>query len=532
MAAQSSMHNLTTLIKRLEAATSRLEDIATSVDGAPSSLNGAARGSEAAAVPTQSQTTSAAVPEPPKPADPLPVQIEEFDELIATDVTAFVQAASKIGGLVEEQAKSVLQAFQAERTFLLMTTKAKKPDPMNADIIGEIHKYISAVDEIKETNRPSPLFIHLSMVSEGIVGLGWIMEARPGDYVDSALGGAQYNGNKVLKEYREKDENHVKYVQAYYKIFKALAEYTRRNYKLGLTWNQTDGIDAIEALNQIQSGTATPRANQATAGGAPPPPPPPLPVFDDNGVPHAPPPPPGGAAKGGDMSAVFDQLNQGSAVTANLRKVDKSEMTHKNPSLRAGAPMPQRSGSQTSLGSNRSKSPMPAKKPDSLKGKKPGKKELDGNKWIVENFDNTGSDIIEIPAEINHSILISKCSKCIIKVKGKANAISIDNCSGLSILIDSLVSSIDVIKSPKFALQVDGVLPTIMLDQVDGGQIYLQEESMKSPPEVFTSKCSSINVVTPPANDEDDSREQPLPEQLRTYFQNGHLVTEVVEHAG
>lgn len=85
-----------------------------------------------------------------------------------------------------------------------MTTKAKKPDPMKPEIIAEIHKYISEVDELKETNRASPFFTHLSMVSEGIVGLGWIMETRPADYVVSALGGAQYNGNKVLKEYKEK----------------------------------------------------------------------------------------------------------------------------------------------------------------------------------------------------------------------------------------------------------------------------------------------------------------------------------------
>ena len=328
-----------------------------------------------------------------------------------------------------------------------------------------------------------------------------------------------------------RDPNHVKYAQAYYKIFRSLAEYTRQHYKTGLTWNNTDGIDAMEALNQIQSGVATPKASQAnqSSGGPPPPPPPPLPVFDDNGVPQAPPPPAGGAAKGGDMNAVFSQLNQGSAVTSGLKKVDKADMTHKNPSLRAA---PQRSDSQTSLTSSRSKSPMPAKKPDSLKSKKPGKKELDGNKWIIENFENTGSEIIEIPAELNHSILISKCSKCVIQVKGKANAISIDNCTGLSILIESLVSSIDVIKCPKFALQVDGVLPTILLDQIDGAQIYLQEASMRSPPEIFTSKCSSINIVTPPKSDDDDSKETPLPEQLRSYFKNGHLVTEVVEHAG
>lgn len=35
------------------------------------------------------------------------------------------------------------------------------------------------------------------------------------------------------------------------------------------------------------------------------------------------------------MSSVFAQLNQGEGVTKGLRKVDKSEMTHKNPELRS-----------------------------------------------------------------------------------------------------------------------------------------------------------------------------------------------------
>lgn len=231
------------------------------------------------------------------------------------------------------------------------------------------------------------------------------------------------------------------------------------------------------------------------------------------------------------MTAVFDQLNQGSSVTSGLRKVDKSEMTHKNPSLRAGSVVPQRSDSQSSANS-RSKSPMPAKKPDSLKSKKAGKKELDGSKWIVEDFNNTGNDVIVVKAELNQSILISKCSKCVIQVRGKANAISVDNCSGLSMLVESLVSSIDVIKSTKFAIEVEGVLPTILMDQVDGAQIYLQEKSMKSPPEVYTNKCSAINIVTPPEGEHDDGKEQPLPEQLRSYFKNGKLLTEVMEHAG
>lgn len=241
------------------------------------------------------------------------------------------------------------------------------------------------------------------------------------------------------------------------------------------------------------------------------------------------------SAKSGDMSAVFDQLNQGSSVTAGLRKVDKSEMIHKNPSLRAGAAMPQRSNSQGSVSSSasRGKSPVPSKKPkpESMRTKKPPRKELDGNKWIIENFDNTGSEVIEIEGQISHSILISRCTKCIIKVTSKANAISIDNCTGLSILVESLVSSLDVIKSPKFQVQVDGVVPTILLDQVDGATIYLSRESMAT--EVFTSKSSSVNIVLPPKSEtEGDDKECAIPEQIRSVVKNGAVVSEIVEHAG
>lgn len=326
----------------------------------------------------------------------------------------------------------------------------------------------------------------------------------------------------------------MEYIQAYYKIFRALSAYVKEYFATGLTWNNADGIDALEALKQVQSSGTVSKAAAPGGGAPPPPPPPPLPKFDSNGPPPPPPPPASskGAAQGGDMTAVFDQLNQGSAVTSGLRKVDKSQMTHKNPSLRATSTVPERSNSQTSAGSaGRGKSPLPSKKPDSLRSKKPGRKELDGSKWIVENFENTQSEVIEIPAELNHSILISKCNKAVIKVNGKANAISIDNCTGLSILIDSLVSSLDVIKATKFQVQVDGVVPTILLDQVDGAQIYLSNASLAT--EIFTSKCSALNVVLPPKDDsEDDSKEIPFPEQLRSVIKNGSLVSEIVEHAG
>nr|POE94713.1 adenylyl cyclase-associated protein [Quercus suber] len=326
--------------------------------------------------------------------------------------------------------------------------------------------------------------------------------------------------------------NHVKYIQSFLTLLRALLAYIKRNYPKTLTWNN-DGIDAVQAYREIDS-TDSPTNGVPSippSGGPPPPPPPPLPTFDN--VPAPPPPPPGGAPKpvaGGDMGAVFHQLNRGEAVTSGLKKVDKSQMTHKNPSLRAGSTVPDA----------RSKSPGPnvKPKPASMRqnstpvtpSKRVGKKELDGNKWIIENWDAPPQPLT-IEVQLTQSLLISNCKNTTIILRGKANAISIDNCPRLQILVESLISSIDVIKSPNFAVQVTGALPTILLDQVDGASLYLGHDSLAC--EVFTSKCSSVNIVLPPADEQQgDSVECPLPEQLRSYVKDGKVVSEIVEHAG
>jgi adenylyl cyclase-associated protein len=82
-----------------------------------------------------------------------------------------------------------------------------------------------------------------------------------------------------------------------------------------------------------------------------------------------------------------------------------------------------------------------------------------------------------------------------------------------------------------------GVLPTILMDSVDGAQVYLGKDSMNT--EVIYSKCSGINLNIIDAanvddyNEEGDYKEVPLPEQIRTYIsKDGKIVSEIVEHAG
>ena len=284
--------------------------------------------------------------------------------------------------------------------------------------------------------------------------------------------------------------------------------------------------NALQEVQSDQPPSKTPPVGASTA----PPPPPPLPNFD-NGPPPPPLPSNGASSKtdANDMGAVFDEISRGSNVTSHLKKVDQSQMTHKNPSLRASnasAPSgPARSSSTTSTSSRPDKKP----KPESMRQKKPPKKELEGNKWLIENYDNHDG-MLEVEAHISHSILISRCTKTTIRVDGKANAISLDNCSRVSLIIDSLVSSVDVIKSPRFEIQVLGTLPTIMLDQVDSASLYLSRKSLGT--EIFTSKCTSVNINIPGPTDDDDYTEKPVPEQIKSVVGNGQVVSEIVEHAG
>ena len=131
---------------------------------------------------------------------------------------------------------------------------------------------------------------------------------------------------------------------------------------------------------------------------------------------------------------------------------------------------------------------------------------------------------------MNQAILISRCNNTTIIIKGKGNQVTVDNSSRCSIVVDSLVATIDVVKANNFALQVLGAVPTVMLDQVDSAQIYFSKES--SGTKVFTSKSAGINLNI--IGEDEDYNEIPLPSQICSYYDpvKGDLVNEIVEHAG
>lgn len=133
---------------------------------------------------------------------------------------------------------------------------------------------------------------------------------------------------------------------------------------------------------------------------------------------------------------------------------------------------------------------------------------------------------------LTHSVLISKCNNATIMLKGKANAVTVENTNRVSLIVESLVSTVDVVKSQNFGLQVLETIPTILLDQVDGAQIYLSKESASA--RVYSSKSASVNLnVLTGDGDDADYKELPLPSQICSWWDEakGEVVNEIVSHA-
>jgi adenylyl cyclase-associated protein len=192
-------------------------------------------------------------------------------------------------------------------------------------------------------------------------------------YIEGIQGEVRmFNANvKGSADLDNRDPKQIEWIQSYYQVFKDLTVYVKQTFPQGIPWNPK-GVSLEEAIKSVEENQPPPPAPHPKAAGGPPPPPPP---------PGPPPPPlkfddvPKPAADSSGLGAVFGELNKGEAVTKGLRKVNADQMTHKNPSLRAGATVPTRSDSASSVSSvNRGKSPAPGKKPV---------QKLEGNKWIL-----------------------------------------------------------------------------------------------------------------------------------------------------
>lgn len=206
----TQVNALTLMVRRLEAATSRLEDIASSSfpDGDTRAVG--ATGSTTTSSPSAGAAIANPEAAPKVVAESAPPAIEAFDEVVNTELKNWLELSGNLGSVIEGQSKAVQQAFAAQRQFLFIANKAKKPDDRTLmELLKDLQASMEKTDEFRQSNRDPALKDPLSMVADGVGSLGWVTIGAGGgmkshEYINELVGGAQMYGNKVLKEHRER----------------------------------------------------------------------------------------------------------------------------------------------------------------------------------------------------------------------------------------------------------------------------------------------------------------------------------------
>lgn len=468
------------LVARLEAVTGRLESVA--------SRGGGSGGSPAA-------------------DDDDPEWLDDYNQFHTEHYDTFQKATEALGADCTEQAKLLAKAFEAHKNLITIAGRHNRPNANDLPaLLKPLSEGITAVQNFRESNRKSAQFNQLSALSEAVPFLGWVaVSPKPAAYVQQMEESAQFYTNKVLKEFRESDPKQADWAKSLIKLLKATQVHVKDNHKTGLSWN----INKPAATGSTTSGGAS------AAGGAPPPPP-------------GPPPPPAPAAPSAnsdskeiDKSQLFASLNKGSGVTSGLKKVSDDMKTHKNPALRNQGPV---AAAKSSALSPRPYSPPKFKKFNAPEAKKPPVFERIDKKWIIEYQDGNQNLVIDQTND-KQSVYMFKCKNSVLQVKGKMNAIILDNCTKCGVVFTDLISTAEFINCQSIKAQANGVVPTISVDKTDGAQIFLTEKSLDT--QIISAKSSEMNVCV--TNEEGDLNEFPLPEQFKTEWNGKKFVTTTMD---
>lgn len=442
-----------------------------------------------------------------------------YDNLISTYIDRYVELSSKLDPLVQQQAALVKQAVTAQRAFLSVASQSKKPaDSALQSLLKPTSDKMAEISGIRDKNRAHKFFNWLSVLSEGISALGWVViSPTPGPAVDEARSSSEFYSNKILMQYKNnKDaegELQREWVGAFNNFLKELRSYIKQYHTTGLSWNPRGGEASAAS---VSSGPPAP-----SGGGAPPPPSaggPPPPAFGG-------PPPTDKEVKGTSAdarAALFSEINkvkerQAGGRTEGLRKVQDHE---KNKNKKISGVVTAGSEKAPAAGGARGTGAGPAKPP---------KLALEGNKWIVE-FQKDNKGIVIEETEPKHTVYIYKCENSVVQVKGKVNAITLDGCKKTGVVFESAIASCEIVNCQSVQIQVTGKVPNFAVDKTDGCQLFISKESLAA--EIVTSKISEMNIVLPPKNEGEDGTECPVSEQYLTVIKGNSLHTTPVSHLG
>ncbi|GFX54717.1 adenylyl cyclase-associated protein 2 [Trichonephila clavipes] len=398
--------------------------------------------------------------------------VSDFEQLLNTSLQNFINASEAIGGPLVSLAGKVKGAFLKNLELIQFGLRNAQP-PMDSERMKAYANGIREIVETREGPKDSIFSNHFATVREAILALGWInVKPAPTQYIKDARDSGEYYANRVLSN-NKGNQLHRNWVTSWNQLLTDLQKYVAANFLTGFTWG-----------NGEARGAAFP----------PPPPPPPsafLPDISTQGD--------------GGRQALLNDLNQGSSITQHLKPVKRDR---NGPTPHAPPAVQERVTA--------------AKPPPEVT--RPPKLHLEGRKWVVEYQKNQHELCIE-NNDMSQSLAMFKCENVSLQVVNKMNNVVIDTCKSSLVVLNGIISSVELIRCNRVEVKLSGIVPLVNMDNCDSVQVLVTNTSRSV--ELITSKSTSCNVCL--LQDDGEYKELPVPEQIKTTVAGNKLVSSVIE---
>jgi len=440
-----------------------------------------------------SASTTPSLP-PSTQAQETPKSLRAYESYLQATLIPFLEAATALGGQAVELGAVVKGAWDAQRDFLVMAA-AVKPPANDTQIISKLAPVQAAIQKVQKMIQRNEFENHAKAVAEGMQALTWVVvRPAPCEYIENFIGAADFWGNKVRIQHKRTAPEHVLFVDAYKKVVVELMSYVKECHLTGVSWNP-QGVD-IESYVPGSSSTSSSSSSSTTTAATP----------------AAPAAPVVAAAEpaGGGRAGLFSQLGKGLLITSGLKKVSKDQQTWR-PEFNKDAAAPPPPPSVPSSSSSSSSSPFSSS--SKAVQQKPPSSSYDPSqfRWNVQHYTDPSLPPSPITIEDKkQSVYIYNCGACVIEIKGKGKSVTLDGCKKTQVVIDEMLSSLEVVNCQGVKVQVRQHVPTVAIDKTDGIVVLLSKEGLGT--SFITSKSSEMNIQYP-KNEEGELTETPIPEQ-------------------
>jgi len=113
-------------------------------------------------------------------------------------------------------------------------------------------------------------------------------------------------------------------------------------------------------------------------------------------------------------------------------------------------------------------------------------------------------------------------------IEGRIKNLTVSNCTDVGVIVDNVVTTVEVINCKKTAVQAKEAAGSYIVDKSDRTTIYVPEASVKEKVVVVSCMSTSTNVMHP-TPDGEDTVENAVPDQIQSTFKLGEKpVHEVV----